>query len=392
MEENTVIEQTSHFVFTLLRDQLSGDHLFHNYQHTFNVVQTAKMLGEASGLNEEEMEILTLSAWFHDAGYTVSRHQHEENSAQIASEFLKKIDYPSEKIAQVSNCILGTQMPQSPKTLLQELLCDSDLHHLGKPDFQKHSELLRLELELLENRSISDEEWQKGNWDFLNKHRYFTRVAQEHFQEQKALNILDLKKKLQKIEANELDAQNKEHQIIRPDRGVETLFRVTSKNHIELSAIADTKANIMLSINAIVISISVSGMVPKFDSNSFLILPTSILLGVCLLTIIFATLATTPKVTHNLVTIEDIRKKRANLLFFGNFFQMNLPDFEEGFEEMRKDKEFLYGSLARDIYYLGLVLAKKYYFLRIAYTIFMIGFVIAIISFGASFYYWKPTV
>ena len=72
-----------------------------------------------------------------------------------------------------------------------------------------------------------------------------------------------------------------------PEKGIETMFRTALKNHMELSAIADNKANIMLSINAIIISISLSTLIPNFDENPKLIIPTMILLLVCIVTIVF---------------------------------------------------------------------------------------------------------
>ncbi|MNS24188.1 hypothetical protein D3C72_560230 [compost metagenome] len=87
---------------------------------------------------------------------------------------------------------------------------------------------------------------------------------------------------------------------------------------------------------------------------------------------------------------DDIENKRANLLYFGNFYKMSLKDYEWGIQEVMKDKDFLYGSMTRDIYNLGLVLGRKYKMLRIAYNIFMFGFVISVLSFAiAAFFFAK---
>jgi protein-S-isoprenylcysteine O-methyltransferase Ste14 len=164
-------------------------------------------------------------------------------------------------------------------------------------------------------------------------------------------------------------------------RGVETMFRTTYRTHVNLSSIADNKANIMLSINAIVISIVVSTLLPKIIENSRLIIPTIILLSVCLLSIIFATLSTRPKITEGKSTLEGIKQKRSNLLFFGNFYSMKLEEFHWGMTEMIKDPDFVYSSMTRDLYFLGIVLAKKYRYLRICYSIFMFGLVLAVLAF-----------
>jgi hypothetical protein len=151
-----------------------------------------------------------------------------------------------------------------------------------------------------------------------------------------------------------------------------------------LSGMADTKANIMISINSIILSILVSVLIRKFEEYPNLVVPTLIIVVVCLAAIVFSILATRPNVSSGKFTRADIKKKRTNLLFFGNFHKMKLDDYMWGMREMLKDGEYLYGSLTKDIYFLGVVLGKKYHYLRISYTIFMFGFVIAILTFLLS--------
>ncbi len=197
------------------------------------------------------------------------------------------------------------------------------------------------------------------------------RLEEIHNEEVKSLEkkVTKLKKKVKKVKE------------VKPTRGIETMFRLTSKNHIELSAMADTKANIMISVNSIILSVIVSVLIRKLEEYPHLIIPTIIMTVVCLATIVFAILATRPNVSSGLFTDDDINTKKTNLLFFGNFHRMEQDKYEWGMKEMMKDADYLYSSLIRDIYFLGVVLGKKYKLLRISYTIFMFGFVIAVISF-----------
>ena len=167
--------------------------------------------------------------------------------------------------------------------------------------------------------------------------------------------------------------------------GVETMYRTTYNTHNNLSALADHKANLMLSINTIMISITVSVLVPKLENTPYLVLPTVILLLVCLSSIILATLSTRPKVKKGEVTLEDIRQKKSNLLFFGNFFNMKLEDFQWGMMEMIRDPDFQYNSMTRDLYFLGKVLSKKYRYLTYCYNIFMFGMIVAVLLFACMF-------
>ena len=169
-------------------------------------------------------------------------------------------------------------------------------------------------------------------------------------------------------------------------RGVSDMFRTSYRTHIELSAIADNKSNIMISINGIIISIIIASISPKIDSNPWLLLPTSILLVTCLVALIYAVLSARPRVSKEKVTLEDVRENRANILFFGNFYTLPRADYVEGLEELMQDSERLYDTMARDLHGLGLVLAKKYKLLRIAYNIFMAGLALSVISFIFVFF------
>jgi hypothetical protein len=144
---------------------------------------------------------------------------------------------------------------------------------------------------------------------------------------------------------------------------------------------ADNQANILLTINSIIFSVVVSVLIRKLVDDPRLVIPTIMLVSVCLATIVFAILATRPNVSAGRFTRDDVKNKKTNLLFFGNFHGMNVEDYEWSMKQMMKDADYLYGSLIKDIYYLGKVLGKKYKFLRIAYNIFMFGFVLAILSF-----------
>ena len=148
---------------------------------------------------------------------------------------------------------------------------------------------------------------------------------------------------------------------------------------------ADSKANILISVNAIILSIVVSSLYTKLRDNPNLLIPLVVLVTVCVAAIVFAILATRPNVVHGKFTEDDIRTKKTNLLFFGNFFRMGLTDYSWAMQEMLADKDYLYSSIVKDNYFLGVVLAKKYSFLRIAYNIFMYGLILAILAFALAF-------
>ncbi len=282
-----------------------------------------------------------------------------------------------------------------PKTLLEQIICDADCAHFSSKNYDTISELLRKEWELLFDKVYTESEWLEENIDlFTKKHRYHTTYAIEHWQIGKNKNLIQLLKKQKKSKSErkkekkqKKELQLKQEKAATPERGIETMFRVTLKNHMELSAIADTKANILLSVNAIVLSLALANLIPKLDnpSNQYLIIPSAIFIAVSVISIIFAILSTRPNVTGGEFTRQEIKDKKVNLLFFGNFHKMPLEEYTWGIREVMKDKDYLYDSMIKDLYFLGKVLHRKYKLLRITYAIFMTGIIISVIAFSVAF-------
>lgn len=392
---NELIKEVESFIYSIFKEKATGDNVYHDITHTVGVVEVASKIGEAEKLTSDQIEILKIAAWFHDIGYFDNPNDHEEESCKIAEEFLSARDYPTEKIEKIKACICATKMPHHPNDLLEEILCDADLHHLGSKDFENRNELYRIELEKTTGVTIKEFDWLQNNIDFLTEHKFFTRYALDNYEEQKTENLLKIQKKLRKrkrkfeekelkekkikIDREKVDARKGES--FKPDRGVETMFRNVMRTHVEFSGMADNKANIMISVNTLLLTAIIAVLARKLDSNPHLIIPTAILTSVSLVTLIYATLVTRPKITEGTFTKEDIEKKRANLLFFGNFYRMNLDDFTWGMKSLIEDKDYLYGSMIKDFYFLGQVLGQKYRYLRTCYSIFMYGLVISVIAF-----------
>lgn len=173
----------------------------------------------------------------------------------------------------------------------------------------------------------------------------------------------------------------------RYERGVETMFRTTLSNHNNLSRFVDNKANIILSVNAIIISVSLSTIVPKLDSpsNSHLIIPTLVLIISSLISIIFAILATRPRVTKGSFSRTEVEDKQVNLLFFGNFYKMPYEEYNWAMNELMKDKDYIYNSMIKDLYHLGIVLEQKYRLLRNTYNVFMVGIIASVLAYLIAF-------
>ena len=387
-----LIEQSEEFISNLLKDKLSNLYTYHNFSHTQSVVNATKELCEKEKVNTDERELLLIAAWFHDAGYTKGYENHENESVKIASEFLKEKNQSEDFIKKVGKLISATGKEYVPKNHLEKIIKDADFIHIISPEYTSTCELLRLELKNTGIIDFSTLEWATENFKFLmTKHHFYTDYAQKKWQPLKEKNLVRIQKKINKQQAKETvaieDENKKKDKAEKPDRGIDTLFRVTLGNHTRLSGIADSKANILLSVNAIIISIALSSIIPKLDSpkNAHLVIPTFIMLISSVITIIFAILSTRPKVTSGFFTREDVQAKKVNLMFFGNFYKMPLHEYDWAMNEMMKDRDYLYSTMIKDLYYLGLVLQRKYNLLRIAYNIFMIGIIVTVIAFVIAF-------
>lgn len=389
-----ITSKSKEFATKLLTNELDSNFLYHNLRHTQRVVKSTKELVNAHNLSDEDKETLLLSAWLHDTGYTKGIESHEENSCTIASEFLKVEGYPEEKIKKVKDCIMATKRLYNPKNLQEKIIRDADSSHFGQKSYLETADYLREELTLLGIKKYSNKEWRNANIImFKSEHQFYTDYAKENWQKGKEKNLKSLvkDKKIEK-EIAKKEALKAKYKSESPDRGVQTLFRVTLKNHLALSDIADTKANILLSVNAIIISVALSSLLPKLDnpSNAYLIYPTLIFIVFSVISMVMAVLATRPNITSGTFSKEDVKDKKVNLLFFGNFHKMSLGEYEWAINELVKDKEYIYSSLTKDLYFLGLVLNRKYKILRWTYTVFMIGIVLSVIAFGVAFRFFGP--
>jgi predicted metal-dependent HD superfamily phosphohydrolase len=371
--------------------------------HTKEVVQAAEQISSHYELTEDDQFIVQTSAWFHDVGYLYGPPEnHEALGAEKATEFLKTQGINGEIIERVKGCIIATRLPQTPHNLLEEIICDADLFHLGTDSFAEKNKMMRKEKEILLGTEIGGSLWREGAIRLMQSHSYFTDYVKTLLKKGKEENLESLRKKQEKKltdaaknrndsegggKAKKKGKDDEEEEKKKPTRGIETMFRLTSANHLDLSSMADSKANIMISVNSIIVSVLVSVLLRHLEDFPNLVLPFITFLTVNVSTIIFAVLATRPNVTKGTFTREDIQQKKANLLFFGNFHRMNLGDYEWGMKELMRDREFLYSSMIRDIYFLGVVLGKKYRLLRISYNIFMYGFVVAVLSFSIAVFF-----
>ncbi|MEX1054764.1 MAG: Pycsar system effector family protein, partial [Rhodothermales bacterium] len=293
---------------------------------------------------------------------------------------LEKEGLDETSISEVERLILSTKSDQEPVDLLESVLHDADLIHLGKrKKFFRFSEKLRREWEGERGREYSELEWAEVQLKFLTTTDFKTDYARKKYGKNRRQNLKTVQSRISELLSDEVRKNGSDT----PSRGIETMFRTAYRNHINLSQIADSKANIMISINAILMSIIVSFVSTRLAdaANVWLLIPATTMLITSLVAIVFAILGARPKVTSEVFSLEDVRRNRANILFFGNFVNMSPSEFNIGMREIMTDWDKLYDSMIHDLYSLGQVLQKKYRLLWYSYSVFMAGLILTVVLF-----------
>ena len=181
------------------------------------------------------------------------------------------------------------------------------------------------------------------------------------------------------------EAYKKKKKGLGSTRGVETLFRSAYRVQMELTSLADNKANMMISINGIIISIIIASVAPKLDANPWLLIPSTVFLLGTLVSIVYAIMAARPRVSSIPITLEDLKHSQGNLLFFGDFANLSKDDFTDGMVDLLLDRDVIYETMIHQLYGLGAVLKKKFGLLKIAYNAFMGALILGVLSFIGVF-------
>lgn len=388
---SSIINKKAEEYVTALFEKMHNPNLvYHDLEHTKNVVQRTDEIAAPYNLNEKELTILIVAAWFHDTGHLFTdASKHEEKSADIMKTFMTENDNDPELIEEIDGCILSTKLPRHPQNLLQEIICDADTYHFGTKEFKESNKKV-FEEHLLRVGPISKKEWNKKTIELLERHKYFTSYCRSLLEEKKQSNMKKLKKKQAEAEKQPGAEDNlvikKSNNLTA--KGIQTMLRLTSENHLKLSDMADSKANILISVNAIIISVILGVLLRKLPDEPYLTIPSVIFLLVAVTTIVISILATRPKLSSGIFNTKDVLDKKTNLLFFGNFHKAAFDEYNVAMREMMKDPDYLYGSLIKDIYQLGVVLGRKYKLIHLAYNIFMVGIIISVVAFAiATFFF-----
>lgn len=368
MQSNIILDESLDYVKDHFDTKNKPENKYHNWNHTLRVYNSVKeLVKEDDELSDQEILNLQLAALFHDTGYCKKPENHERISADIAVKFLESKGIDSTQVDQIKRLILATDPTHIAVDELEKLIQDADMSGLASRDYRAISESLRLELNNTGKGEIYELDWALKNIKFLKEHRYKSQAGIKLYEKAKQKNLKRLKKKTKAMK------EDLKVQTIASSKSAQTQLKTALRNHIDLSAIADNKANMMLSINAMILTIGLPLLISVVSQYPQLKYSIALLSLVCIASMIFATLATRPINMKGMTSLKDIPLKKSNLFFFGNFYKMPFDDFEKGIKDVIADNDLLDNSITRDLFFLGKSLGTKYDQLRLCYNIFMYG-------------------
>ncbi len=396
-EPSALVQQAQATVEPLLKNSLDPRYTYHTLAHTEYVVKQAHILADTAKLSAKETEELLIAAWFHDAGYLDVYDGHEYKSMARAEAWLQEKKVDPARIEVIKNIIRATHRDEKANTELEKIMSDADMSNLAADDFRARAELIRSEWELALNKSYSNTDWAELQLNFMLAHKYQSEVGKDRYKKALKANIEDQRDYLKKTEKKaKKKAKKATDTFAEPKRGIETMFRTMYSNHMKLSDMADKKASMMISLNAVIMSVIITYLGAKssslgatggtsFTRNPILAVPMGILLATSLASVTSAILSAQPDVTSFKWlkrNPEIATNRRVNLLFFGQFTKLSLQRFQEGMRDLMRQKDTLYNNMVTDVYYLGEVLDRKYKLLRVSYSIFMVGLILTALSFA----------
>lgn len=402
---NTILNKVELFATDFITNKNPESVIYHTISYTHRLISAVKEISAKENITDKELELLLIAAWIFGTGYYDAEIFKSKKifsgcmacTQRVSDEFLKE-NVSKEDVDIIYSILANTKHPIHPKNKLDYIFADALYMDFAREKGKKYVKKMYQELLIFNAVSIAKKKWNDEVIKLLENHTYYTGYGKAELEPKKHILIKALKKDIKALESiqssalkKQLDISDKELKRLKGNlevvsnvdiRTIQTLFRNTSKNHYTLNQMVDRKANIMISINAIINSLLIGGLLgPSTTILDGKLIPVFILLLASSISIFYAIMAINPNKTHGEFTEDQIRNKQGNLLYFGNFHNMNYRDYEWAMLEMISDKDYLYSSLIKDIYYLGEKIHKKHTNIRNSLIVFLVGTGLSALSF-----------
>lgn len=356
--------------------------LLHTDQLAAYLEQHVEQFGQNDGVGEGDRKLARMAALFYPIGIQMDATHPGTALGGVIPQLMAE-QHASDYSPLVQG-VLSEVYQEAPQHIASKLLMDALIGTHCNDEPHRWADIRQLELDLQQGPHDRLQQAQVRIQELLNL-RFHTTAGRAYWQEKVAQAILTHKKKLEKLsrgmpeEVDQAPFASLEPQL--PVRGAQTYFRAVYRNHINLSAIADNKANIMISVNSILISVLITFLSYRniAETQPAVLLPVVIFLVTGMASLIFAVLSARPKVTN--INAESEHQPTSGLAFFGSFVHLDRDAFTEAVDNMFQSSNQLYTNMVQDLYQLGKVLDKKYRYLSIAYNIFMVGLIVTVVLF-----------
>ncbi len=369
--------------------------VFHNFQFCIALCQKIHEIAAAEkSIEGTEIDQAKLAGIFYTLGIAQDRANPEQSAQSLWKQYVTQESTDNNITQNVSSSINAFFAGKNKSNDAEKLLADGIHVQTYAHQDTAQTALHKMEALSFETEELSNLEWNTRQHQAIQDVNFFYPYTELNYKTTLNQQLLEYTQKIKRNKRN--GPKSWEHEKLRtfqnlerrlPNDATQTFFRANFRNHINLSAIADQKANIMISVNAIMISVLISVLSYRniTETNPMIIMPVVIFLMTGLTSLICAVLSARPKVTRLNRSNTPKEETQKNIVFFGNFAHMDLEQYEQAMDAMFRDSELIYGNMTRDLYYLGKVLDQKYKYLSISYNVFMVGFIFTVLTFMIAF-------
>lgn len=373
------IKGIKNFAKDILKQGLSNDLSYYNWPNTKDNIETVEMLIERSKLPVDDAHMVKAATYFLYTGFSkLDTENHFQESKNIATEYLQKNQFPSVFVQGVNDCLqLTIDRNLEPKGKAQKVFHDVFYSVYGQKKLHKRIEASWEELNLLGAEKEDILTVMETTYTHMNDHEFHTPCAKRKFRFRKLKNGIKLQSYIDKVRSKNMLSSNKTAM---------TMFKTALRNHIDLVNIADKKAGIMISINAILMTVMIPILGSYILDVSKYIIPSVILLLTCGAAVILATMATRPQRSDGKIDENEKLAGNKSLFYFGNFFKMGKNEYQNAIKDVIVRDKILENSVINDLYEMGVLLGIKYRRLRWCYIVFAVGIGLTLLSFLFSFF------
>ena len=380
--------------------------LFHNMGYVKKTVDFANQLCEMEKVIGTNREDILVAARLFSTGFLFDYLDYKKQSIKAAMQFMKERNLDEQRIEKIVKIIETVLQNKKHENICGEILYDASEFYLASENFLLWVKYHRQERNYFLTPKLTKRSFWQTVQNFLNEHEYCTASGKYIFAAEKEKNAAKISFVLSQELLKQLPVNNhmqieemkeeinqinlKVEKRLSSARGFDTLYRITSRNQVTLSGIADNKSNILITLNTLIVSAVITFVLVKYNELQFLMIPSFITILFSLISVTYAILATRPQVRPGVFSMDDFYNKKVNLIFYGNFYKMHFDDYEKAMTDMLKDQDLLLSNLNRDQYTLGKILGRKFKLLNISFTVFLFGFVISALAFTITLFFFNP--